>query len=275
MNAGMRLAARMDRLGPLCVGIDPHAALLDAWGLANTPDGLARFSNICLTELEGKVAAIKPQVSFFERFGPAGMQVLADLLAEAKSLGHYTIVDAKRGDIGSTMDGYAQAYLEPGAPFECDALTLNPYLGVGALAPAFDLAARYERALFVLALTSNPEGASVQHRGEPCVAGTVIGELTQRNAEICTQDGTTIGPFGTVVGATVGDAPLRLGLDLAAFNGIHLAPGVGAQGADGAECRRVFGKARILASVSRGVLNAGPGNLAAAAQTFCDSLTAP
>lgn len=273
MNAGMRLAARMDTFGPLCVGIDPHEALLDAWGLTNTPAGLASFGEICLRELEGKVAAIKPQVSFYERFGPAGMQVLADLLAEAKQLGHYTIVDAKRGDIGSTMDGYAQAYLEPGAPFECDALTLNPYLGVGALQPAFDLAARHDRALFVLALTSNPEGASVQHRGEPSVAGTVIAELAQRNAEICANDANQVGPFGTVVGATVGDAPRRLGIDLAGFNGIHLAPGVGAQGADGAECRRVFGNARTLASVSRGVLRAGPGKLAAAAQTFCDSLS--
>lgn len=273
MNAGMRLAARMDTLGPLCVGIDPHEALLESWGLSNTPAGLASFSEICLGELAGKVAAIKPQVSFYERFGPAGMQVLADLLAEAKRLGHYTIVDAKRGDIGSTMDGYAQAYLEPGAPFECDALTLNPYLGVGALQPAFDLAARHDRALFVLALTSNPEGASVQHRGEPSVAGTVIAELAEKNAEICARDGAPVGPFGTVVGATVGDAPTRLGIDLAGFNGIHLAPGVGAQGADGAECRRVFGNARTLASVSRGVLQAGPGNLAAAAQSFCDSLT--
>ncbi|MDO5727350.1 MAG: orotidine-5'-phosphate decarboxylase [Bowdeniella nasicola] len=273
-NAGMRLAARMDTFGPLCVGIDPHPQLLAAWQLEDTVAGLRAFSEICVEELVGTCAAIKPQVAFFERFGPPGMQVLAELLTGASELGHFTIADAKRGDIGSTMAGYGAAYLSADAPFPCDALTVNPYLGVGALAPAIELALSNDKALFVLALTSNPQGASVQHcGGDDAVAKRVIDELAAYNRDICASSGHPIGPLGTVVGATVGDAPRKLGIDLAAFNGIHLAPGVGAQGADAASCRRVFGNARMLASVSRAVLRAGPGKLAAAAREFGTSLT--
>ncbi|OKL54302.1 orotidine 5'-phosphate decarboxylase [Bowdeniella nasicola] len=273
-NAGARLTARMVTYGPLCVGIDPHPGLLDAWGLTRDADGLRAFSDICVRELDGAVAALKPQVAFFETYGAAGIAALEECIAFARAAGHFVITDAKRGDIGSTMAGYAAAYLAPGAPLESDALTLSPYLGFGSLAPAIDLALQHDKGLFVLALTSNPEGVGVQHARTSAgsVAGDILTQAHEVNARIMAGDGSACGPIGSVVGATVGSAPRDLGLDLAAFNGIHLAPGVGAQGAGGAECRDVFGSSAMLASVSRGVLGAGPGQLKATAERFVADL---
>lgn len=274
-GAGDRLAARMEQLGPLCVGIDPHPQLLRDWGLTTDAEGVRRFSQICVEELDGVAAALKPQVAFYEQYGPAGYQALAETLAACRTGDHFTIVDAKRGDIGSTMAGYAAGYLVPGAPWEADALTVSPYLGFGALQPAIDCALDNGKALFVLVLTSNPEGASVQHasNGHGCVAGEIL-HAAQRVNDAAIAAGAQVGPIGSVVGATVGDAPHSLGLDLAGFNGIHLAPGVGAQGAGARECAEVFGQARTLASASRAILRAGPGQLAAAARQLADELNA-
>src|SRR5690606_8562055 len=124
-----------------------------------------------------------------------------------------TVLDAKRGDIGSTMSGYADAYLRDGAPLAADALTLSPYLGFGSLRPAVDAALATGRGLFVLALTSNPEGPQVQHaRGTDgrSVAGMVAAEAAAINAgALDPASGVRLGPVGLVVGATVGDAPRR------------------------------------------------------------------
>jgi orotidine-5'-phosphate decarboxylase len=260
---GARLSAAMDEHGPLCVGIDPHGALLTRWGLADDVEGLRRFALTVAETLAGRVAAIKPQSAFFERHGSAGVAVLEEVLATLRGSGTQVVLDAKRGDIGSTMAGYAEAYLVPGAPLSADALTVSPYLGFGSLRPAVDVAAEHGRGLFVLALTSNPEGASVQHaRSEdgPAVAGLVAQEAARLNAAEVGTTGAPLGSVGLVVGATVGDAARRLGVDLAAVRGPLLAPGVGAQGAGRAELEDVFQGARhaVLASVSRGVLSAGP-----------------
>lgn len=259
---GDRLAAAMADLGPLCVGIDAHPALLAAWGLPDDPAGLRTFALTVVEATAGRVAAVKPQSAFFERHGAAGVAVLEETLAAARADGRTQVVlDAKRGDIGSTMAGYADAYLRPGAPLACDALTVSPYLGVGALAPAFEAAAASGAGLFVLALTSNPEGAAVQHAvsGGEAVAAAVARQVAQRNAQELGDAG-GLGSVGLVVGATVGDAPARLGIDLTDVRGPLLAPGVGAQGAGPAELARVFGAARrsVLASTSRAVLAAGP-----------------
>ena len=274
---GARLRAAMDAAGPVCVGIDPHVGLLEAWGLTDDAAGLRAFSLAVLEACAGHVAAVKPQSAFFERHGSAGVAVLEEVLAAARDADLLTILDVKRGDIGSTMAGYAQAYLADGAPLAADAITLSPYLGVGSLAPAFDLAAETGRGVFVLALTSNPEGAGVQHaRTEPTggpdaggaagpassVAADVIAALAALNARggAAANPG-ALGSVGAVVGATVGDAVRRLGIDLAAMGGPLLAPGVGAQGGGPAELADVFGAARrnVIASTSRGVLRAGPG----------------
>ncbi len=159
---GARLRRAMDARGPLCVGIDPHASLLHAWGLADDVAGLERFSRTVVAALADRVAVLKPQSAFYERFGSRGVAVLERTVTEARDAGALVVMDAKRGDIGSTMDAYAAAYLDPGGPLFSDALTVSPYLGFDALAPAAEAAAASGAGLFVLALTSNPEGREVQ-----------------------------------------------------------------------------------------------------------------
>ncbi|MFH5823266.1 orotidine-5'-phosphate decarboxylase [Georgenia sp. AZ-5] len=277
---GIRLARAMAHLGPLCVGIDPHPGLLERWGLADDVQGLRTFALTVVEALGGHVAALKPQSAFFERHGSRGVAVLEEVLALSHDAGTLTVLDIKRGDIGSTMAGYADAYLRDGAPLAADAVTLSPYLGFGSLRPALDLAEETGRGVFVLALTSNPEGAAVQQaRGAGgSVAGQMVAGARGENARILGNGEDRLGPVGLVVGATIGDAVDELGLDLAAVRGPLLAPGVGAQGAGAAELERVFGPARsqVLASTSRAVLAAGPdaGALRNAAQAAADQVRA-
>lgn len=260
---GARLAAAMSEHGPLCVGIDPHAGLLADWGLTDDVAGLRRFALTVLEAVAGRVAAVKPQAAFFERHGSAGLAVLEEVVAAGRDTGTLVVVDAKRGDIGSTMAAYADAFLRDGSPLAGDALTVSPFLGFGSLAPAVQAAAASGRGLFVLALTSNPEGAAVQHAVDDegvSVAGRIAREAAALNAAEMAAGGAPLGSVGLVVGATIGDAAARTGVDLAAVRGPLLAPGIGAQGAGPAELSEVFGAARaaVLASSSRGVLRAGP-----------------
>ena len=269
---GARLAAAMDEHGPLCVGIDPHASLLHAWGLPDDVSGLREFSLRVVDALGGRVAAFKPQAAFFERHGSRGLAVLEEVIAAAHSTGSgsgtgssgtLTIVDAKRGDIGSTMGAYAEAFLADGSPLAGDALTVSPYLGFGSLAPAVELATATGRGLFVLCLTSNKEGFEVQHavRSEDGTAGsTSVAALMAAHAAVLNAGAEPMGSVGLVVGATIGDAVAATGTDLVAVNGPLLAPGVGAQGAGERELATTFGEARrnVLASSSRAVLGAGP-----------------
>ncbi|MCC3279166.1 orotidine-5'-phosphate decarboxylase [Arthrobacter sp. zg-Y40] len=258
---GARLRSAMDRRGQLCVGVDPHPGLLADWGLNDDAAGLERFSLTVLEAVAGHAAALKPQVALFERHGSAGLAVLERLLAACADAGMLSIADAKRGDIGSTMAAYADAWLRDGSVLAADAVTLSPYLGFESLRPALDLAAGSGRGVFVLALTSNPEGASVQHagnaHGERSVAARVVDAAAAENAR--TPDG--LGPVGLVVGATVGAGVLDgLDIDLAASRAPLLAPGLGAQGATAADLRKTFGAAypNVLATSSRGILQAGP-----------------
>jgi orotidine-5'-phosphate decarboxylase len=257
---GSRLAAAMRERGPLCVGIDPHRSLVEAWGLSYDLSGLERFALTCVEALAGRVAAVKPQSAFFEVFGSGGVAVLERVLNELREADTLTILDAKRGDIGSTMSAYAQAYLGDGAPAPADSLTVSPYLGYESLRPAIDLAHETGRGLFVLALTSNPEGESVQHarRGGESVAATVVHGAARDNATSAAAGG--LGHVGVVVGATVGSAVADLGLNLRAAASPVLAPGFGAQGGDVAALEATFGPARgqVLASSSRDILAAGP-----------------
>ncbi|MGL4173407.1 MAG: orotidine-5'-phosphate decarboxylase [Actinomycetota bacterium] len=269
---GDRLAAAMAHHGQVCVGIDPHPALLDAWGLPDNAEGLAKFSEACLIAAGGYVAAVKPQSAFFERHGSRGIAVLETLLADARSAGVLVILDAKRGDIGSTMAAYANAYLNPTSELAADAVTLSPYLGYESLRPALDYAVEQGRGVFVLALTSNREGRAVQHAvgpdGAP-VARTIMTGVTADNARSTPQENSSrqpgqvnqaLGSIGVVIGATTGSAVTELGLDLVESRAPILAPGIGAQGAGPAELAAVFGPARaqVVASVSRSILNAGP-----------------
>lgn len=267
---GTRLRRAMDERGPLCVGIDPHASLLSAWGLNDDIGGLERFTGTVVEALAGSVAVFKPQSAFFERFGSRGVAVLEKAVAELRSAGALVVMDAKRGDIGSTMAAYAETFLHKDSPLFSDALTVSPYLGYGSLEPAVDLAREHGAGLFVLALTSNPEGAEVQHAVRAdgrTVAATVLGHLAAENA-----GETPLGSFGAVVGATLGDLSAY---DLA-INGPLLAPGIGAQGATPADLPGVFGAAvrDVVPNVSRGVLRHGPDvmGLREAAERFADEI---
>ncbi|MGW0469114.1 orotidine-5'-phosphate decarboxylase [Streptomyces sp. NPDC003027] len=267
------MRAAMDRRGPLCVGIDPHAALLSSWGLSDDVTGLERFSRTVVEALADQVAVLKPQAAFFERFGSKGVAVLERTVADARAAGTLVVMDAKRGDIGSTMAAYAETFLREDAPLFSDALTVSPYLGYGSLKPAVDLARESGAGLFVLALTSNPEGAEVQRAVRPddpagrTIGATMLAHLAEENA-----GETPMGSFGAVVGATLGDLS-SFDLDI---NGPLLAPGLGAQGAAPGDLPAVFGTAvgNVVPNVSRAVLRHGPdaSALRASAERWADEI---
>jgi orotidine-5'-phosphate decarboxylase len=267
---GARLAAAVTARGNLCAGIDPHPGLLAEWGLTDDADGLDAFATACVEAFAGHLAVVKPQSAFFERHGSAGIAVLERVLAAFAGSGTQVILDVKRGDIGSTMDGYADAYLAVKAPLGADAVTLSPYLGFGSLTPGLAAAADAGRGVFVLARTSNPEGEEVQLAsvGGRSVAQSVVDAAAARNTGAA-----PLGDVGVVVGATADH-----GLDLTALNGPVLAPGLGAQGAGPDDIvTRFAGLAGIvLPAASRSVLMAGPGvaALRGAALALRDELAA-
>jgi orotidine 5'-phosphate decarboxylase subfamily 2 len=254
VSFGVRFRAAVDSRGPLCAGIDPHPSLLTAWELGDDVAGLRRFALTATEALAPIVPVVKPQSAFFERFGSRGVAVLEDVITVAREAGALVLLDVKRGDIGSTVQAYAEAYLDPSSPLCADAVTASPYLGFGSLRPMVDLAATFGRGVFVLALTSNPEGAQVQRARTAdgrTVAGAILDEIAAVNA-----GAVPCGSVGAVVGATVGET----GEDFTRVNGPLLAPGLGAQGAGPDDLRRVFGPAvpNVLPATSRALLEAGP-----------------
>ncbi|WP_052193248.1 orotidine-5'-phosphate decarboxylase [Microbacterium sp. ZOR0019] len=260
---GERVRSVLGARGPLCVGIDPHAALLASWGLSDDAQGVREFGLRTVEAATGRVGFVKPQVSFFERFGSRGIAALEDVLAAARAAGLIVIADAKRGDIGSTMDDYARAWLTPGSPLEADALTVSPFLGVGALDGAFALAGEHHKGLFVLAATSNPQAEGLQRSTASdgaTVSASIISEVSGRNAEQVAAG--EWGSFGFVIGATVEWAPA--GIEPFEPVAPILAPGFGAQGAAPSDLRPRFGALSnaVIASESRSILSAGPVDLA-------------
>ena len=251
---GGRLSAAMAARGPLCVGIDPHPELMESWGLPHTVDALARFCDICVQAYAG-FAVVKPQVAFFEAYGSAGFAVLERTTAALQESGVLVLADAKRGDIGSTMAAYAQAWAGEG-PLAADGVTASPYLGFGSLQPLLEVAAEHGRGVFVLAATSNPEGASVQRAmvSGRTVAQSIVDAAAQINRSAAAAVG-LMGSVGVVVGATLDEVP-----DLSALGGPVLVPGVGAQGGRPESLAGLGGAGRgqLLPAVSREVLRAGP-----------------
>lgn len=250
---GARLHRAVQERGPLCVGIDPHPSLMRDWGLDDDVHGLGRFARTTVEALAARVAVLKPQSAFFERHGSAGVAVLERVVADIRAAGGLVLMDAKRGDIGSTVQAYADAYVDPSSPLGSDAVTASPYLGFESLRPLLDTASRYGNGVFVLALTSNPEGAQIQRARTfegPTVAGTVLAGVRGENT-----DRTPWGSVGVVVGATI--AATDENLDV---NGPVLAPGYGAQGGTPDDLRRIFGLAvrNVLPASSRAVLREGP-----------------
>lgn len=250
-NVSSRLDAVVASRGPLCVGIDPSSDSLVRLGLPDTADGALQLSRHLVNAASELVGIVKPQVGYFERFGSAGYRVLETVISEARQAGLAVIADAKRGDIGTTMDGYAEAWLGEG-PLKSDALTVNPYLGLDALEPAFSRAEGNDATVFVLAATSNPDaprvqGATQSTRSLPqIVADFAKGRNTERRT------------VGLVVGAT--RSLTASGLSSHDVEGLLiLAPGFGAQGASLADISAIFGHAadRVIPSVSRSVVAGG------------------
>lgn len=267
---GQRLADAIAARGPLCVGIDPHPALLNAWGMSDSPASLEKFAMTAVEALAGEIAVLKPQSAFFELYGSAGIAVLERVIAESRQAGALVLLDVKRGDIGSTMTAYANAYLAEGSPLVADALTVSPYLGFGSLAPALGIAEQTGRGVFVLARTSNSEGAGLQrsiNSEDRTVAQSIVDAAGENNAEI-----SPMGHVGVVAGATIRSGEL----DFSRLNGPILAPGLGAQGATVQGLRAVFGPAlpRVLPATARDVLRHGPdvGQLRTAARRVRDEV---
>jgi orotidine-5'-phosphate decarboxylase len=257
-----KLEQAFEAKGQLCVGIDPHDEILIENGFEVTAKGVLDFSLAMLDQLQDVVSIVKPQVSFFERFGSAGFQTLEQVLDSARERGFLVVADAKRGDIGSTMEAYAQAWLGKSAPFSCDALTVNPYLGVGALAPAAAIASERGKGLFVLAATSNPEGVTLQSSGsDVTVAGQVASEVDRLNSSTAASN-SRFGSVGLVIGATVSLS--ELGLSAVNSNRTTLrtpilAPGFGFQGARLEDAKAIYKdlSSDILYSISRSALRDG------------------
>ena len=261
---GARLRDSLDRFGPLCVGIDPHAALLDAWGLTQDAAGVREFSLRVVDAAAGTAGVVKPQVAFYEQFGSAGFAVLEETLAAARAAGLLTIADAKRGDIGSTMAGYASAWLSPGSPLEADSLTISPYLGPESLRETLLSAVRADKGVFVLAATSNPEAGALQTALTVDVAaeeGQTVAQRVARDVGWINRSDAfagTLGPIGLVIGATVDRD--EVGLPDEVLTGAPiLAPGFGAQGAVPEDLRARFGavSGNVLANESRSLLTDG------------------
>ncbi|MGN6219684.1 MAG: orotidine-5'-phosphate decarboxylase [Microbacterium sp.] len=261
---GQRVRAAFGSHGQLCVGIDPHAHLLAEWGMDATACAARDFGLRVVEAAAGRVGIVKPQVSFFERYGSAGFVALETVIAAARDAGLLVIADAKRGDIGTTMDAYAEAWLTPGSPLEVDAVTVSPYLGVGALDGTFSLAERHGKGVFVLAATSNPEALTLQRAQVAAgrtVSADVVREVSERNART-TPEGEWAS-LGFVIGATVDwtDAGLQPFSPVAPI----LGPGFGHQGAEPHQLGERFGAlgGAVIASESRSILSAGPGDIAA------------
>ncbi|MCH4249669.1 MAG: orotidine-5'-phosphate decarboxylase [Microbacteriaceae bacterium] len=267
---GDRLAAALREQGGLCVGLDPHPATLEAWGLPQTAAGAERFAVEVLEAAAGRVGVVKPQVSLFECYGASGFSALEQVLSLASELGLLVIADAKRGDIGSSNAGYARAWLGREAPFRCDALTVSPYLGVGALEGLRDAAAAADCGLFVLGVTSNPEAAPVQGSGTPTVSRQVVDAVAAWN----TSAG-GLGSYGIVFGAT--GAPAARGVDIRKTPESLplLAPGFGAQGARLSDAAVLFPgcRNRLVANVSRSVTASGRTELPAKIEAALDALS--
>jgi orotidine-5'-phosphate decarboxylase len=251
---GMRLAQQIDARGPLCVGIDPHSELLHAWGLPDSPAGLAQFCDTVVEALADQVAVLKPQSAFFERFGSAGIAVLESTIRQSRERGSLVILDVKRGDIGSTAQAYAQAYLDPASPLYSDAVTVSPYPGFAALGPFLDRAQAHGGGVFVLAATSNADGRALQRARME--SGATVAQAIADQVSAVNEGTAPFGSIGVVVGLTAGET----GVDLSRLGGPVLAPGLGAQGGRPEDLAVVFAgvHGQVLPSTSREILMHGP-----------------
>ena len=219
----------------LCLGVDPHLNLIPKiFDIAtNSSNIVGKVENFCFSLLDvanGLVPAIKPQIALFEQLGPDGMRLLSSLCEYAQSKNFLVIMDAKRGDIGSTSQAYANAYLGKDAPFPSDALTINPWLGIDSLEPFFKKASETSSGLFVLVHTSNKGSKDIQEMslstGIKCYEhlANILKPIVEKNK------GTLgLSSIGVVSGATFREESVALRKLLP--NAPFLIPGYGTQGA--------------------------------------------
>src|SRR5664279_4696777 len=270
-----RLAVTFEEFGGVCMGIDPHPFLLESWGLSNDVHGVREFALRAVDAAAGNVGMIKPQVAFFERHGSAGYAALEDVLAAARDADLLVIADVKRGDLGSSVEAYGEAWLTPGSPLEVDAMTAVAYQGLGSLDGVLERARASGKGVFVLAATSNPEALATQtsiRADGLSVAAGVVADVAEWNAE---SEAGALGSVGVVVGATI--ALADFGLSDTSFTGMPvLAPGFGHQGARIEQLPELFGAAaqNVLVSASRSILSAGPSGLGAAIENAAAEVAA-
>jgi orotidine-5'-phosphate decarboxylase len=244
-----RLVLRARRLGhPLCVGLDPHLDRIPPLfrhgtmraGDPETARAVGAFCSTVLDRVAEHCVAIKPQSAFFEQLGAAGLSELEALVRTAREREVPVILDAKRGDIGSTADAYARAYLAEDAPLRADALTVNPYLGGDCLQPFIDAAAAHAGGVFVLVRTSNPGAGDLQDletQGGTPVYERVAAWLSASASKLVARE-TRWSSLGVVVGATWPEQARRLRELLP--ESPFLVPGYGAQGASAADALAGF-----------------------------------
>jgi orotidine-5'-phosphate decarboxylase len=282
---GDRLEAVFAAYGKLCVGIDPHASLLDAWGLPDSAEGVREFGLRTIDAAAGRVGIVKPQVAFFERHGAAGYAALERVLAEARDAGLLVIADVKRGDVDTSVEAYGQAWLRPGSSLEADAMTVSAFQGLGSLEGVLTAAESAGKGVFVLAATSNPEAAAIQRamlqqssREGFTVAQAITSGVIGWNQGRADAASRALGSVGVVLGATV---DLRsFGIDLETDPpkpGLPvLAPGFGHQGAELSDLRAIYGSlaAGVIVSESRSILRAGPDGLGEAIRRRVDEVGA-
>jgi len=271
---GERLAAVFADRGQLCLGIDPHAFLLEAWGLPDSAAGVRELSMRAVDAAAATIGIVKPQVAFFERHGSAGYAVLEEVLAVARAAGLIVIADVKRGDVGSTVAAYGEAWLTPGSPLEADAMTISAYQGVGSIVQPITLSRAAGKGLFVLAATSNPEAVSTQtavigagdFAGSTVAAG-IVGEVERLN------EASALGSVGVVIGSTVNLNDY--GVQRSALSGTPiLAPGFGEQGALLSDLPQLYGSVsgNVVANVGRSVLRSGADGIVAELGRHADEL---
>ncbi|WP_260852484.1 orotidine-5'-phosphate decarboxylase [Curtobacterium pusillum] len=276
---GVRLASAIGSRSALCVGIDPHAATLAAWGLGRDEQGLTAFGATLVDAAAGRAAVVKPQIAFFEAAGVAGYRALDATIRRARDAGLLVVADVKRGDIGSTGDDYALAWLDRDGPFAADAMTVSPYLGYGSLAGTVEVARRNGAGVFVLAATSNPEARVLQtavlaegpRSGRSVAAGIVLDVADDNRAG----GDQPLGDVGLVLGATLDLDDFGIDADTIGTSPI-LAPGFGAQGARIEDLRALYGARaeQVLVSESRGLLSDGPDGVAALVADRADRIRA-
>ncbi len=263
LNFGDRLAQAVQaKRSAVCVGLDPRWESLPSVlrGDVTKQDLVAvakvteKFCVEVIDAVADIVPVVKPQAAFFELLGPAGMQCLANVIDHANKQGLLVLLDGKRGDIGTTAEGYAEAYLGATSAWKCDSLTVNPYLGDDTLLPFVNRSSATGSGIFVLVKTSNPGSSYLQDL--PCSAGKIyqqIANTVEMHAR-STAGTSGYGIVGAVTGATY---PEELSLLRSQMPSAWLLiPGYGAQGAGAAEVRGGFDSRGLGAIVnsSRGII---------------------